>query len=178
MPSKRQKGAAWERECCRRLSLWATNGDRDDLFWRTAMSGGRATIQIRKGFKNKSQVGDIGAVDALGEELLLQHVIVECKFHKNVDIVLGFLQQRGRLFGWWEKEVLKSAGTGREPFMIVLENRVPAMLITTPEACDKLNIKHDSTDYACWLSSWSRTPYVFLFDDIVPRLKAWAQPKG
>src|SRR5215216_6431446 len=41
------KGPQWEREVCRALSLWVTNGERVDVFWRSAMSGGRATVHNR-----------------------------------------------------------------------------------------------------------------------------------
>jgi hypothetical protein len=164
------KGAEFERSVCKRLSLWLTAGKRDDLLWRTALSGGRATIQLRKGFTNKAQLGDVCAIDALGEELLLRHVIVEAKFHKKVDLVLGFLRERGKLAKWWRGEVTKAKGTGREPLMIVLENRVPAILVTTEEACRRLSV-HGTLKLT--VPQWPLSPLVFLFDDIVPRLDKW-----
>jgi hypothetical protein len=169
MPSKRQKGSEWERECCKRLSLWLTNGVRDDLFWRSAMSGGRATIQHRKGIANKTQVGDITAIDPLGEEMLLRHVVVECKFRKNVDMLASFLCKRGSLYGWWHKEVEKAYRVNRDPMVIVLQNRLPALLITTAKAATVLGIVSPVLVLPLWLLN----PKVFLLDEVVPRLTHW-----
>jgi hypothetical protein len=66
---KSQKGGEFERELCKRLSLWWTHGARDDVFWRSAASGGRATIRGRKGQQTYGQYGDIQAVDPIGSPL-------------------------------------------------------------------------------------------------------------
>ncbi len=50
------KGQAHERFICHRLSKWWT-GKEDSVFWRTANSGGRATV--RKGKATKGQHGDL-----------------------------------------------------------------------------------------------------------------------
>ena len=39
---KAYKGSEFEREMCKCLSLWWTDSKRDDVFWRSAQSGGRA----------------------------------------------------------------------------------------------------------------------------------------
>lgn len=70
MPGKSLKGGAYEREMCRRLSEWWSDGDRDDLFWRSSQSGGRATQRAKKGKKTAGSYGDIAALDPLGQELL------------------------------------------------------------------------------------------------------------
>jgi len=43
MKNLSQKGSTFEREFCRTLSLWASSGSDQDIFWRTVGSGGRAT---------------------------------------------------------------------------------------------------------------------------------------
>jgi hypothetical protein len=63
------KGADFERTICKRLSLWWTYGDRDDVFWRSSQSGGRATIRHRKGKRTAGSYGDITALDPIGEPL-------------------------------------------------------------------------------------------------------------
>ena len=62
------KGSAFEREVCKKLSLWITDGKMDDCLWRSAISGGRATIAHRKG-KVVRQGGDICAVSLEGHVL-------------------------------------------------------------------------------------------------------------
>lgn len=63
------KGAAYEREICTRLSEWWQPG-RDDIFWRSSNSGGRATVRRRRGRATYGHEGDIAAVDPIGAPLL------------------------------------------------------------------------------------------------------------
>jgi hypothetical protein len=64
------RGSQFERDICRKLSLWWTEGKRDDIFWRTAGSGAMATTRFKKGKKTYGQDGDIHAIDPIGEPLL------------------------------------------------------------------------------------------------------------
>lgn len=64
------KGNQFERELCKTLSLWCSDGQRDDVFWRTSQSGGRATGRTKKGKRTKGQYGDMAAMDELGEPIL------------------------------------------------------------------------------------------------------------
>lgn len=64
------KGSDFERVICKRLSKWWTNGLRDDVFWRSQTSGGRATRRKKSGKTTYGSYGDIAAVDPIGEPLL------------------------------------------------------------------------------------------------------------
>lgn len=64
------KGSNYERDFCKRLSLWWTDGERDDIFWRTGGSGGRATVRQQRGQKTYNQYGDICATDPIGDPLM------------------------------------------------------------------------------------------------------------
>src|SRR5262245_60384849 len=65
MPTKRKKGSAFEREVCRLISLWWSDGRYDDLVWRTAGSGARATVRSKKGRRTTGHCGDIGSTHPL-----------------------------------------------------------------------------------------------------------------
>lgn len=65
-----KKGGAFERLICKQLSLWWTRGMRDDIFWRTAGSGARATIRSTKRLGTKNQYGDVQATDPIGQPLI------------------------------------------------------------------------------------------------------------
>jgi hypothetical protein len=65
-----QKGSKFERDICKELSLWWSNGLRDDIFWRTAGSGARAKVRGRKNKQTSGQHGDIGATDPIGAPLI------------------------------------------------------------------------------------------------------------
>lgn len=72
------KGSQFERDICRQLSLWWTKGERDDVFWRTPISGGRATMRAKTGKDTFGANGDIQAVDPIGRPLL-KTVAIELK---------------------------------------------------------------------------------------------------
>jgi len=65
-----RKGSSFERKICKKLSLWWTGSERDDVFWRTAGSGARAKVRSKKGKGTFGQYGDIQAVDPIGQPLL------------------------------------------------------------------------------------------------------------
>ncbi len=72
------KGSQFERDLCTMLGRWWTDGQRDDVFWRSTISGGRATIRADKGKQTYGQAGDVQAVDPVGEPLL-KVVTIEAK---------------------------------------------------------------------------------------------------
>jgi len=63
---------------CVTLSKWWTGGKRDDVFWRSSNSGGRATVRWQSGKKTFGHAGDIAAVDPIGQPLL-KCVTIELK---------------------------------------------------------------------------------------------------
>lgn len=65
-----KKGGEYERFICKLLGRWWTGGQRDDVFWRTSQSGGRATTRQKRGVKTFGQSADICATDPLGLPLL------------------------------------------------------------------------------------------------------------
>lgn len=64
------KGGTFENEIAKQLSLWFTDGQRDDIFGRSDGSGGRFTSRWKKGKTTASQSGDITFIDILGEPLI------------------------------------------------------------------------------------------------------------
>jgi hypothetical protein len=64
------KGAQFERHICKKLSLWWTDGERDDVFWRTSGSGARATTRGKKGKETFGQHSDVQATDPIGQPLI------------------------------------------------------------------------------------------------------------
>jgi hypothetical protein len=64
------KGGAFEREICGILSLWWTDGERDDVFGRSDSSGGRFTARMKRGKSTANMAGDITFTDIDGEPLI------------------------------------------------------------------------------------------------------------
>lgn len=69
------KGSDFERTVCKQLSLWWSGGSRDDIYWRSSQSGGRATQRSKKGKTTYGSYGDIASVDPIGEPLLKMFTI-------------------------------------------------------------------------------------------------------
>lgn len=63
--TQKEKGNKFERDLSRKLSKWWTNGERDDLTWRTSNSGGMSTTRFKSGKNTTNQQGDIQAIDPL-----------------------------------------------------------------------------------------------------------------
>ena len=68
------KGATFERDISKVLSQWWSVGlggvKRDDIFWRSSQSGGRATQRAKFGKDTYGSYGDITALDPIGEPLM------------------------------------------------------------------------------------------------------------
>lgn len=87
------KGASFERKISKELSLWWSGGSRDDIFWRSCISGARATVRHRQGKDTFGSYGDIAAVDPVGQDLL-RIVTIELKrgrSHGSPDVLIDAL---------------------------------------------------------------------------------------
>lgn len=124
------KGGAYERDICKALSKAMTQGEREDLFWRTAMSGGRATMMNRRGNQNLSQTGDITAIDPTGQ-WLMDAFIVECKFHADIQLQHFLLNGKGKIADWLATAIGQALPFGKEALLVVKENRIPTLVVTT-----------------------------------------------
>lgn len=66
----KSKGNKFEREICKLLSRWWTEGKQEDVFWRSASSGAIGTTRHKAGKKShKHYYGDVMAVDPIGKPL-------------------------------------------------------------------------------------------------------------
>lgn len=65
-----RKGFPFEREMCKAFSQWWCGGEDQDIFWRTAQSGGRATTRRKAGKNTNSHYGDVCAIDPSGDPFM------------------------------------------------------------------------------------------------------------
>lgn len=129
MVSGKNKGSAFEREICKSLSLWVSFGNRNDLYWRSAMSGGRATIQILDNKIAASQAGDISAVDEEGFWLIQDHII-ELKHYSDINISRSLLTNRGLLHSFWKKLQKDAQIYQKSPILIFRQNYYPIFVVS------------------------------------------------
>lgn len=144
----KQKGASFERDVCKDLSLWISRGKQKDLFWRSAMSGGRATLGMRKGEKLSSQAGDISAVHEKGH-ILTNVYYVECKFYRKLDLE-AFWEGRGKLAAFWKVAQQEAKKHKREPMLIAKQNLIPTLVLVNADC------SLDNDRLVCWRSVYKR----------------------
>jgi len=131
------KGAEFERSVCKRLSMWISKGKRDDLFWRSAMSGGRATIGKASGTDRDAQVGDVSAISDGGPftdlaAAFVSNHIVECKSVKDYQLDLSLFEGRGVIANAIEQ--CRLATRVKSPFVILKQNRGREIVVFTAQA--------------------------------------------
>jgi len=123
------KGAGFERLICKRLSQWLSGGLREDLFWRSAMSGGRATVMHKSGKKNKTQGGDITATDPIGHKLI-DIFSVECKCVRNLALDSAMVKGKGEFITFWEQTCYDALRANKVPLLIAHQNQMPTIVAT------------------------------------------------
>jgi len=103
---KSAKGGQFERDTSKLLSKWWTDDERDDVFWRSSQSGGRATVRAKKGMKTANSYGDIACLDEIGRPLL-NYFCLELKrgYSKDTD-VLAFIDSKQKtpmILQFWQQ---------------------------------------------------------------------------
>lgn len=165
----KMKGAAFERKVCVALSRFIDPRSEDTLFWRSSLSGGRATIQNRKGIVNKTQLGDITSVDPRGR-WVTDNFFIECKFYGDLDLESSILIDRGRLSKFWRKVVKEAKNAKRHPLLIAKQNRTPILVLTTLNGLKCFNTfapNDDVTPRVCfWRSAVSQPVQIMFFEDM------------
>jgi hypothetical protein len=122
------KGSAFERSICKRLSLWVSHGKREDLFWRSAMSGGRATVGRKQGKDHAHHAGDISATHPDGHKLT-EHWYVECKAYKSLQIESALLDSTGALAKFWKETCTQATAHHKLPMLIAKQNNTKILLV-------------------------------------------------
>lgn len=116
------KGSQFERDICVALSKWVSAGEREDLFWRSAMSGGRATVGKRKGTDLAAHAGDISATHEDGHALT-NTWYVECKRYADLNYAAFMLKNEGPLAKFWAETCQQAAAHDKLPMLIAREDR-------------------------------------------------------
>jgi len=127
MANGKYKGSEFEREMCKTLSSWLSAGKRLDYFWRSAMSGGRATVAMKKNIELGASSGDITAICSEGEVLTKQFMI-ECKAYRSLQLDQLIFTDTGEFRWIWLKLKADSKKYHREPMLIAKQNQRPVIV--------------------------------------------------
>jgi hypothetical protein len=144
------KGGSFELEVAKKLSLWLTDGKRDDAVCRNDTSGGRATVRLKN--KKKTNIymhGDLKHSDDLAKPLF-DLWSVECKTgyasksilkngtkkvtHWDVLDLLDSRQKKPMVCSMWEQCVNDAVLSGRQPVLIFRRNQ--------KEVCVTINLNY------------------------------------
>ena len=86
----KQKGKRFEKEVCKKLSLWVSGGKRTDLFVPSTGSGSLSTVHSDQKLY-ASHCGDVTPSDPEGFQLCNKWMI-ECKSYKDLEILKLFFR--------------------------------------------------------------------------------------
>ncbi len=162
----KQKGAQFERDVCKALSLWISGGEHEDVFWRSAMSGGRATIARQKRRDASSAAGDISAVRPIGA-VLTNRFLIECKFYHDLNLMglfENFLRPSPGIAAFWSILRKEAAAINREPMLIAKQNRMKTCVLLTPYGSGNFHLRHYYTSHFLGARA-----YFFWFDDFIKK---------
>ena len=163
---KSTKGSRFEREFCERLGLWWTQSlpePRDDVFWRTSNSGGRATTRAQSGKKADIHCGDVCTTDAIGQPFL-DVFTVELKRGYNSHTIAHLLdkpnQAAVQLYEEWlvKSEKVRVAANSLAWLLVVRRDRREA-LVFFPSLISLVFNGH-SKEPGGWLASFSDYPHL------------------
>mgnify|MGYP006275998071 CR=1 FL=1 len=145
------KGSSFERDFARKLSLWWSDGQADDWFWRVGGSGGRATQRAKSGKGTANGCGDIAAQGGDGQRLL-NLVTFELKRGYNSATIQDLLDkpEGPNQMRDFIEQAKRSASIAGTPYWILVVKR---------DRREELVI----TDYNRWIGDFQRI--MFRIDD-------------
>ena len=131
MANGKLKGGGYEREISKKLSLWISENNSEDLFWRTQGSGGRHTIRRKKNRTLDGQAGDISSMSIGVSEEFLKYFCVEIKFYKDINIWGIVTKSKSGLLEFWDQAYDQALSVNKIPILIVKQNYKPPLLISS-----------------------------------------------
>ncbi len=162
------KGGEFERDVCKKLSLWLSDGKNQNLLWRSAMSGGRATIQLRKGDKAVAQSGDISAIS---EEAFafINAFSVECKSYKDIYLQNMVWDGKEGMPYFWQQTYDAAESSSKFPILIAKQNRRKEIICLDRRGRDMFTIPMRARVY------WSHDPTmslvgIYQFSEFIDRV--------
>ena len=148
-----KKGTPFEREICKEISLWWSWGQRDDLVWRTATSGGRATSRFETSeLDTQYAFGDLAPthkdIYPLFDFLLFE---VKRGYNKTLDVMEevdfpSHLVKIPQIQDWWATAQRDAIRAGRPETIIVgkRDHRKNYCVIST-EFFDLIESQHEES---------------------------------
>jgi len=159
------KGSEFERVISKKLSLWLSEGEDDDLFWRTQGSGGRHTQRKKKGKETKNQEGDITSTHP-STQMFSEKICIECKHHKDINLWSIITRTGGQsIYNWYSTLIEISKDSGKIPFLIAKQNNKPILLITNA-LIERSNYFNDLKPISGFIFE-QELSFIYIFEDLL-----------
>ena len=129
--NSKKKGNKYERIISKKLSLWLSNGERDDLFWRTQSSGGRFTQRMKVGKKTVNQDGDISSTTS-ESEAFSNMFMIECKNYEDINIwsLITGKQLKNSILDWWNTYKKNADVLNKKLLLVMRQDFKPDIILT------------------------------------------------
>lgn len=132
------KGGAFEREIAVKLSLWYSEGERDDIFYRSHSSGARFTSRKKRNKDTAYQSGDITCSDPAGK-ILIDNWSIECKTgYGKWDILdsIDSKQPKSAIENFWNQCLKDAKLSCKNPVLIFRrQSRFPCICMDSKYFC-------------------------------------------
>lgn len=122
------KGGNFESLIAKKLSLWITNGESDDVLERNLGSGSRQTIRAKQSKKVKSSTGDIAIASFEGVEFC-ELFSVECKHYKSINLWSLVTGSADGILSFWEQAKKSASISNRHAVLICRQNWRPILFV-------------------------------------------------
>ena len=178
------KGSDFERQTCKDFSLWISNGERDDIFWRTAGSGARATVRRRSSnISTCNSDGDMCLLDTSSADKygwFLDYYMVEIKRgynHWRIDDFFNKKPSKDSLLHIWIRALLDAEKIGKLPLVIWKADRRPTIyLLDGRIPIPWIERRAIFTPVAEGMGRYAKVEATFEFLELLPSaLKRWIQ---
>lgn len=188
------KGGSFERDMCKSLSIWWSRGIRDDIFWRTAGSGARATQRAKQGKITSLSYGDVTSNHPFGKTLLDQFVIEikrgytsekskkSKRFISLLDMIDTNCKQKTKplLVEWWnelERDILNTQSPNMRGLLICRRDRRQSFIVmhrsTFKDLSDKKPCIYPFYNPGCWLQAYGLNVQIMKLSDFF----YWIEPE-
>lgn len=126
------KGSNFERELCKRFSLWVSKGTRDDLYWRTAGSGARATTRGKQNLTTENSCGDMMCLAPEGKWFTDCFSFEFKRGYNTWNISEFLLKEKCELVKVWEKLSSEASTQNKIPILVFKQDRKDSLIFSFP----------------------------------------------
>lgn len=161
----KNKGGNFERDISKKLSLFLSNGERDDGLWRSQSSGARATNRQKTNKYTENQYGDISSTAPFTKSFIDKYII-ELKHYKSINLMSLFNSEKNLISEWWSKLNNSAKITEKIPLLIIKANNYPILLISNDTFCNQITMFFD-INYSASFYQKDQYLYFYQFDDIL-----------